>query len=87
MRRAARAGLLLAFMLAAVVLTSTWIVRDTPVYAPRPPTGEAYWRTLDPAQLSWVAEGIMERISALQDELDAVRAIQEEMLAARASSK
>lgn len=32
-------------------------------------TDRAAWDDMDPAQLSWVAEGIQERISELQDDL------------------
>ena len=38
------------------------------------------YRDYDPAQLSWVAEGIQERMSDLQDELDYVREVQASVL-------
>ncbi len=55
------AGLLALAMLA---LCGTAMVRDR-----RQPAGEISWEDMDPAQLSWVIEGIQERISALQDDL------------------
>lgn len=38
------------------------------------------YTTYDPASLSWVQEGILERISELQDELAVVREIQREKM-------
>ena len=49
-----------------------------PAQAPEPD-----YDTYDPAQLSWVIEGIQERISELQDELHYVVHLQAEKLAAR----
>ena len=50
---------------------------------PAPPSGEELWQSLPPELLSDVAEGIMERISDLQDDLRAVQQLQAERLAAR----
>ena len=46
------------------------------------PSGPALWQTLPPEQLANVEEGIMERISELQDELERVREMIDEENAA-----
>ena len=76
MQRAAQvlARLVAAFLLAA--LCAVWGWRAGITYAARPPDYSRY----EPAQLSWVAEGIMERISELEDELASVQRLQDEKL-------
>ncbi len=49
-------------------------VTESPVFGP------ALWESLDPALLANVAEGIMEEISDLQDDLAQVQAIQREKM-------
>ncbi len=44
-------------------------------------SGPALWRTLPSEQLANVEEGIMERISELEDELERVREMQQENMA------
>ena len=70
--RIAALALLLAFFFV--------LGRDTasaPVQEPPAPD----YSTYDAAQLSWVIEGTMERISELQDDLKELQAIQREKLA------
>ena len=70
--------------MAAVLLLAAWCfaagyaaghLSDRPQEAP-PPEGVELWRTLPPEQLANVAEGILERISELQDDLELVREMQ-----------
>lgn len=79
------AGAILAALFLALALLSV----SGPTPRSEPPAhlaGPDLWRTLDPAQLSWVIEGIMERKSEAIDhydrQLDAVRQIMEEKLSA-----
>ncbi len=62
--------------LAMLALCGTAMVRDR-----RQPAGEISWEDMDPAQLSWVIEGIQERISALQDDLARAKTLQADKLA------
>lgn len=62
-------------MLAALTLAAmgfVWGMRSGLAWSVRDP----YYRNCDPAQLTWVEEGILERISKLQDELARVRGMQ-----------
>ena len=59
-------------VLAAMAVCATVHIR-------RPP--ESVWENMSPAQLSWVAEGIAERISELKDDLAYVRQLQAEKMA------
>ncbi len=45
-----------------------------------PPSGEELWQSLSPELLANVAEGIMERISGLEDDLERVGEIQREKM-------
>ncbi len=69
-------ALRLAAVLALAAIGFFWGWRAGLAYAARQPDYGAY----DPAQLSWAAEGIMERISELEDELDRVRELQQEKM-------
>lgn len=75
-------------LLAAVLLCLICFslgVRAAPAMeaGPVPPSGEELWESLPPELLSDVAEGILERISGLQDDLRTVQQLQAERLAAR----
>lgn len=48
---------------------------------PPPPSGVELWQTLPAELLANVAEGIQEHIADLQDDLEAVQAIQRDKLA------
>lgn len=66
-------------VLAAVILAALcafWGWRAGLAYTARPPHYSSY----GPAQLTWVEEGIMERISKLEDELAQVIAYQMELI-------
>lgn len=62
------------------LLCATVQVRDYPETTPPhfpPPATEAEWESMGYAELSWVIEGLMERISELNDDLDRAREIYE----------
>lgn len=62
-----------AWLLAAALLGALcfwWGVRTGSMPARRPAP-----ETMSPAELTWAAEGIMEQISALEDQLARVRAL------------
>ena len=50
--------------------------------APAPALERAAWEEMDAAQLSWVIEGIQERMSELRDDLARAQVLQAEKLAA-----
>ena len=58
-----------ALLIAALLMTVTWRLRQTDLTP---------WEEMDKAQLSWVAEGIRERISELEDDLARVLELQRE---------
>lgn len=66
------AAVRVAAALALAVLGALWGWRAGQARAARPADYSGY----DPAQLSWVQEGIQERIAALEQELETVREIQ-----------
>ena len=68
--------LCVVLVLLAITLTVTVTYREVRQYQQEPS-----WEELDPAQLSWVIEGIQERISELEDDLLRVQKLQWEKLA------
>lgn len=68
--------LCVVLVLLAIALTATVTYREVRQYQQEPS-----WEELDPAQLSWVIEGIQERISELEDDLLRVQKLQREKLA------
>lgn len=61
-----------AAALALAAIGFLWGWRTALRQTAAPPDYGAY----DQAQLSWAAEGIMERVSELQDELELIRSLQ-----------
>ena len=68
--------LCVVLVLLAIALTATVTYHEVRQYQQEPS-----WEELDPAQLSWVIEGIQERISELEDDLLRVQKLQWEKLA------
>ena len=77
--------LLAVLLLAALCLALGYAAGHAPDKPPdaSPPDGVALWQTLPPDQLANVAEGILERISELEDELARVQELQAKRLATR----
>lgn len=72
-----------AVALIVFLLCATVQVRDDPETTPSPvstPVTTPSWEEMGYAELSWVIEGIMERISGLEDDLERVQEIQNKKL-------
>lgn len=75
--------LVAVYILALAYMIATNPANDTdrapaPTYVTEPPS--ASWEGLDAAQLSWVIEGIQERICELQHDLSRAQALQLEKM-------